>query len=114
MWGSLDAGLSPKVHSDWVRRIGRIVLVLGIAVIVGLVTFVCTAYIMLRIDQSTLIQSCGFSPPAHSCSPPPDPWYLLPIATSLLGMATVGILLIRRRRGQPTETWLGIEPSTGT
>lgn len=78
----------------------RIVLVVGMAVIVGLVTFVLTAYVMLRIDQSTLLTSCSFGPPAHSCSPPPDPWHLLPIATNFLGMATVGILLIRRRRGQ--------------
>jgi len=71
-------------------------------VIVGVVTSLLTTYILLRVDPSTVLSSCGFTPPAHSCSSPVNLWGVgLKITTGILGMAAVGILLIRRRRGQP-------------
>lgn len=86
------------------RRTGRIALGIGISLIVGVVVLLLTLYVMVRVAPSTVFSSCGFSPPAHSCSPPVSPWGLLPIATSIIGMAAVGILLIRRRRGQTVPT----------
>lgn len=83
------------------RRTGRIALGIGISLIVGVVMLVLTLYVLARVDPSTVFSSCSVSRPGQSCSPPVNPWGVgLPIATGILGMATVAILLIRRRRGQ--------------
>jgi hypothetical protein len=91
---------SPYCHTGWVRRIGRGALVIGLAIFAGLVTSMLTTYILLRVDSSTVLSGCSFiSPPAHSCSSPVNLWGVgLQIATGILGAATVGILLIQRRR----------------
>jgi MYXO-CTERM domain-containing protein len=92
------------------RRIGRLALAIGIAVIAGVVTLVLTAYVMLRVDPSTMLSSCGFSSTTvggitHTspqvCTPE-SPWGVLPYVTGVLVAAAVGIaLFIRRRRGHP-------------
>ena len=79
---------------------GRGVLVVGIAIIAGVVVSLLTTYALLRVDPSTVLSSCSFSPPAHTCSSPVNPWGVwLPFATGILGMAMVGTLFILRRRG---------------
>jgi hypothetical protein len=94
-----------ECNTGLVRRMGRIVLASGTTVIVGVLTFAITAYVMLRIAPSTVLSStnCSFSPPAHSCSTPLNPWKLwalLPYLSGVLGMGAVGSRLIRRRRAR--------------
>jgi hypothetical protein len=74
--------------------------VVAVAIIAGVVASLITTYVLLRVDPSTVLSSCS---PIHSCSSPVNPWGVwLQIATAVLGTATVGTLLIRRRRGRPS------------
>ncbi len=65
-------------------------------------------YILLRVDPNAVLMSCsapsvtisGITRSGPMVCPPENPWGLLPFVAGVLGMATVGILLIRRRRGK--------------
>jgi hypothetical protein len=74
--------------------------VVGLAIVAGVAASLLTTYALLRVDPGTVLSACSVSAPAHSCFPPVNPWgEWLPIITGLLGMATVGVVLVLRRRG---------------
>jgi hypothetical protein len=79
--------------------------VVGMVIVAGMVASLLTTYALVRVDPSTVLTSCSFSPPAHSCPSPVNSWGVwLPSATGFLGMAAVGVLLIRRHRGHSVPT----------
>lgn len=90
------------------RRVGRIALGFGIAVIAGVVVLAVALYILLRVDPNAVLTSCsaptltisGMTRSGPLVCPPESPWGLLPFVAGVLSMTTVGILLIRRRRGK--------------
>lgn len=86
----------------WVRRTGRAALVTGLAVVALLVGLVIFLFISLRFFPHEVLSSssCSYSPPAHSCSPPGQPWdeVWVPRIGGLLGVTAVAVMFRRRSR----------------